>query len=123
MKRGVALAAREDRRGEEKDRSGSAIASGILEVRSEAERRPEEKLTLMPARRVAREGGSCGASVQPAERRHPTAEVVLIAENADCRRRHRMIWGKIEGSEINGSLTCKRMRVGGAWEGDGGQTH
>ena len=66
MKRGVALAAREDRRGEEKDRSGSAIASGILEVRSEAERRPEEKLTLMLARRVARKGGSRGASVQPA---------------------------------------------------------
>ena len=65
VKRGVALAAREDRRGEEKDRSGSAIASGILEVRSEAERR-EEKLTLMLARRVARKGGSRGASVQPA---------------------------------------------------------
>jgi hypothetical protein len=48
VKRGVALVAREDRRGEEKDRSGSAVASGILKVRSEAERRPEEILTLMP---------------------------------------------------------------------------
>jgi hypothetical protein len=55
-----------------------AVASGILEVRSEAERRPEEKLTLLPAPApacdtVARGGGSRGGSSgwEVADRRAP----------------------------------------------------